>query len=520
MLNQGLKGFVLSGTAAVGAEEMKAIELNCEHLGIMPAQLMENAAQCVAGFVRKKAKKGSSVLLFSGTGNNGGDGAACARHLINEYDVTAAFLKDIKDMKGPAKRNAMMLAGSRFVDVLEGAGNMRRGELARLMEGKAVIIDAIFGTGFSGSMPEWAKPAIEGINRYRMGHSVLVLSVDLPSGMDADLGAGRIMIKADYTLTFHRIKKGLLNSKMRQSTIVCGIGIPLDAELLCGPGDLWRAAQPRKLTSSKKENGIVLVIGGSNSYHGAAVTAANAAYATLAALRSGAGYAKLYVPQSILDITRGTSPNLIVGSMGNDFIDTDSVTVIENELEKADTVVLGMGLGRNEETLRAVRKLVSLAVGLGKKLVIDADAIYAVKGMRMRGAVLTPHMREMLSLSGKDLTNTPLEERIRVALDTAKRLNVTLVLKGHETIITDGKTLRLNKARTSALATMGTGDILAGIIGGYAATGSVLLHAAAAAVYLHSRIGDILAGEKGNHILAVDMLGRIPDVAKGFDKNI
>ncbi len=521
MRNQGLKGFVALRSGAFCAADMKAVEMNCAALGIGAAELMENAAHAVSDFISKSIEPGSNILVFAGRGNNGGDGATSARHLMRDYNVTVAFLNGVKDMReGPARANAEIMASSRFANVLENVSEMDYKELSALMTGNDVIIDAIFGTGFSGSMPRWAGRVIEGINRYRKGHSVTVISVDLPSGMDADLGPGKDMVDADYTLTFHRTKKGLLGTKNKVR--ICSIGIPPDAELFCGPGDAWKAVQPRRLESSKRDNGTVLLIGGSSAYHGAPSSAAAAAYETLAALRTGAGYAKLYVPESIKLLAMQASPNIIVGSMGRDFIDYDSAGNAVKDLERADAIVLGMGIGRNEKTIDAVRRLVSMAGRLGKKTVLDADALYAIKGMRMpgHGFVLTPHAGEMLALSGKDLKDAPLEEKIRQVIGAAKKLNATIVLKGHESVISDGKALRVNRAGSSALATMGTGDILSGIIGGYAATGAGVFDAAVAGVYLHSRIGDTLAVKRGNHILAIDILERIPDVAREFDKNI
>lgn len=290
---------------------------------------------------------------------------------------------------------------------------------------------------------------------------------------------------------------------------------------LAGPSDLASASVPKKLYASKKENGRVLIIGGSKTFHGAPVMASNAAMHTLAALRVGAGYVITCVPKGIVGAVRKLSPNIIVKSLKGDSINPRDLPFLKKEIMPSDSVVIGPGIGRSEESLRAVAELISCAIKLKKRLVLDADAIYAikfVKGKLGQSTILTPHDKEFMQLSGTVLNKTDLPNRSAEAVNLSKKLDSVLLLKGHETIITDGRSIKIVRSRTAALATMGTGDVLSGIIGGYAARNADCFADAVAGAYLHSRIGDMLFKEKGYHIIASDIIEKIPLILKRFDK--
>ncbi len=287
------------------------------------------------------------------------------------------------------------------------------------------------------------------------------------------------------------------------------------------PADLKIASKPRSLQGSKKDNGGVMIIAGSREYHGAPVLASNAVYSTLASLRIGTGYGFLYVPKVIEQAARILSPNLIVRRFGSDYISDGDLSQLDEDIDKTDSIVIGMGLGRNKEVLAASAKIIKNAIAMRKKMVVDADALFSIKQVEKLNfnVVLTPQDREFQELSGIKPKKTPLSERARQAVSLAKRLETNILLKGHETIVTDGKRVKIIRSESSALATMGTGDVLSGIIGGYMATGIDAFEAAVAGAYLHSKIGDKLAKEKGNHILAVDVVDYIPKILKEFDVN-
>lgn len=287
--------------------------------------------------------------------------------------------------------------------------------------------------------------------------------------------------------------------------------------------DLRLAARPRRVDGSKRDNGSVLIIGGSAEYHGAPILSARAVASALAALRIGTGYAVLCVPEAIAPFARRLSPNIIVKEVGGRRIGRGALRKLEKNIGRADAIAIGMGMGREEETLDAVKEIAEYSIDNGKKLVLDADSAYAVKRMKWKlggNCILTPQDTEFQEMAGISLKNKGMQERIQGARELARRLGTNVLLKGHQTVITNGKETVINRTKSSALATMGTGDILSGMIAGYAAAGSDLFSAGVAGAYLHGRVGDMLNKQKGNHILALDMVDAIPRVIKQFDREI
>ncbi len=291
--------------------------------------------------------------------------------------------------------------------------------------------------------------------------------------------------------------------------------------------DLKAAAQPRSLFASKGELGSLVVVSGSNDYYGVSAAVGNSVYNLLAGLRIGTGYACLFVPSSIKNAVEKLTQNMIVRTLGKSYISesTDKEKKVLREwMDRSTALVIGMGIGtKNVPPMRFAARLIDYAIGKNMKMVIDADGIRSLKYMKKRlnkNSILTPHDKEFKALTGfAPPEGRNIRGRIEAATRAAIRTNSVIVLKGHVTIITDGYSVKINKAKTSALATMGTGDVLAGIIGGYLATGCTSFQAASAGVYLHSYIGDALAKKMGTHILASDVVNYIPVVLKRFDKN-
>ena len=492
------------------ASDMSAIEENARWLGVDSTFLMENAASAISDFVNEKFSNKKNILIVCGRGNNGGDGDAAARHLSQCHDVSIVLLGNVDQVRQfPASANWKILEKMHSVKMIE---DPYSDYLEQLIKKSELVLDAIVGTGFRGKLEGVNLKAVETINRLKNKYKYEILSVDLPSGLDS---TNRQMVDADFVVTFHKLKEGLVKNGR---TVVKNIGIPVDAELMCGPGELKTAARIRKLYGGKRDSGYVLIIGGSGEYHGAPALASNAAYNLLASLRTGAGYAKVYVPESVKDAVRKVSPNTIVRSFGDESFTDQSVRIIEREMSRANAVVLGMGIGRSKETLDAVRETINIAHRLGKKLVVDADAIYAVdkKAKTSGSMILTPQDNEMnWLLSGKPSDN--LSERALEVANLSKKLRCSILFKGHTTIISNGELIKINFSESSALATMGTGDVLSGIVGGYAATGSGIFESGVAGAHLHSSIGDSLAREKGTHIIASDVVEKIPEAIKAFD---
>ncbi|MDE1823377.1 MAG: NAD(P)H-hydrate dehydratase [Candidatus Micrarchaeota archaeon] len=288
---------------------------------------------------------------------------------------------------------------------------------------------------------------------------------------------------------------------------------------LASEADLSLASAPRSVFSDKATRGIVLVIGGSDRLYGAPVLASKAAYNSLAALRTASGYAKTYVPRDILALTRGFSPNMVVNALGSKSIVFNSA--IKREIEKSDAIAIGMGIGRKSAALRAAYSIIKHGMAKGKKMIVDADAIGSVKGRKLsKDVVITPHEKEFLRLSGLTVSKTDIKDRAAKAMTVSRKLNANVLLKGHYTIITDGTRAKVSIPKAAALATMGTGDVLSGMIAAFASAGAPVYEAAVAGAYLHGRIGDLLFEAKGNHVIASDVIDMIPSVLKKYDKTI
>ncbi len=278
--------------------------------------------------------------------------------------------------------------------------------------------------------------------------------------------------------------------------------------------DLILASKKRSAYSDKYSNGKVVVIGGSESFHGAPVLASRAADNTLAALRVGAGYAITCVPKGIETAVRKVSPELVVRTLSGKNLNPKDLKSLEKISERAGAIVIGPGLGRSRGTLSTIAKLVDSSCKKGKRIVVDADALYAVRCMKKlgRNVLITPNAFEFQLFYKRKLDQKDLASRIGAAIDVANRLGVNVLLKGHETVVTDGKRYKIISSHSSALATMGTGDVLSGMIGGFAVGNSDMFVAAVAGAYLQAQVGDSLYKKKGNHIIATDVIDAIPGV--------
>ena len=505
---QGLKEFAKYTKEVLSAAEMQAVELNSEAHGVSGSQLMENAGLSVADFVNKHFKKAESIIVLCGLGWKGGSGFAASRQLVKSHKVIVGVVGSKDEIKfGPALQSLEAIERSTLGDVIDDVQSH-----PEAISGKDLIIDAIMGVGFKGKISDDTALLISAINDSR----IPVVSIDIPSGLDAETGDGAMMVKADFTITFHKQKSCLVGLKEAGKVVVEDMGVPLEAEIFAGPGDLELARRPRNLYSNKRDNGSAMVIAGSRDYHGAPVLASSAAQSALASLRVGTGYAYLYVPESIEPAVRAISPNLVVKRLGTDYLSDGDLKPVLDAIARTECI------GREEAVLKAAAKIIDRAGELKKKIVIDADALYAVKyAHALNGnAILTPQDAEFTELTGESLSKTDLSERFRKATAAAGKLGANLLLKGHETVVTDGKVAKIVKSESATLATMGTGDVLSGIIGGYAAAGATAFEAAVAGAYLNSRIGDLLAMEKGNHILASDIVDKIPQLIKDFDESV
>lgn len=511
-------------------DEMRGLDRQAmTRLKIPGIVLMENAGRGVVD--RLEAATGSvsgkHVVVVCGKGNNGGDGFVAARHLLlRGATVDVVLLASPAAVTGDAASHlaslrAMQKAGGGSIRLLSQASRF----VAPRGTSPAIIIDALFGTGFSGAPRGVAASAIRWIN----GQRAFVAAVDIPSGLDGATGAaGGEVVRADLTVTMAAAKPGVYlqrGPEVSGKVDVVDIGIT-PAFLQAGGLPLLRAADAdiaqilpqRPRHAHKYSVGKVFVIGGSRQYTGAP------AFAAMAAFRSGAGAVVLGVPESVKPLLAGRHRELVVEGLPETpggMLAQAAMDPIRARCDWADVVVIGPGLGRGEETDALVR---AVFAACRKPVVLDADGLTAFTGARPRDwrrpgpTILTPHTGEMARLTGQEPAAIE-SGRIEAARAAAHRLGAVVVLKGAPTVCAaPGGACVVNATGNPGLATMGTGDVLAGAVGGLCAQGMPVLDAAVAAVFLHGRAGDLAAERYGQRsLLAADVLDFLPAAIRSVE---
>lgn len=270
---------------------------------------------------------------------------------------------------------------------------------------------------------------------------------------------------------------------------------------------LKKVYKKRKLRSHKGNYGNVLIIAGSNIYSGCAIFNALSA---IAVLKSGTDLVEIVSVKRCADIIASYSPDLITIPVEGEYISKKHLKEIFKHSENKDSFLIGAGLGKNKKTLSAVKDFLKKTKLKG---VIDADAIHAIshkdKKIDLSNFVITPHSKEFLSLTGKKLSEN-FTERIKLVEREAKRLNTTILLKGHADIISNGKQTATNKTGNPYMTKGGTGDTLAGILAGLIAQGNDLFDSACAAAYINGKAGELT--KKKNSFLASDLVEKIGKV--------
>lgn len=495
---QSLKEFSRFTKDRLSISDAYALRANLGALGIDDRLIAESAGAGIAQALRPAKGK---ILFVCGTGGKAAIGMSAARHMIGTTDVEVALAND-----GRSIRNGAAAFNRSLLDTLlkvQEIGEQNVGKLERMVRSCDVVVEALVGIGLKGRPSRFLGDAIKAVNAGKR-----IVSIDVPAGINADTGMpNTVSVRAHEIFSIHKRKKMLQGSKARSTVI--GIGVPAAIELLAGPGDVMLATEPRSIRSNKYDNGAVLIVGGSAEYHGAPLLAA------FAALRTGSGYVTLAVPKTAAISLKEESPNLVVRSMPGEIITRDDVPVISSI--RHDSVVIGTGMSTRKDSLEAILEFMRHCE---KPMVVDAAALRASaldKSVLNERMVLTPHEGEFEAMSGIKLDDATVEERIPVAMKFARTHRCILVLKGHETVITNGRQLKVNIASSPALSTMGSGDALSGMVASYLALHMNAFECAVAAVHAHAKIGDLLFMQKGLHITASDVVDAIPDVLRLFD---
>lgn len=453
--------------------------------GVSGERLMENAGYAVADSICARFSQGARAIVLCGMGNNGGDGFVIARVLKQRGFIVRVALAlpegmTVRDLKGDAA----------------GAERAWRGETLPatpdLFEGTTIIVDALYGAGLSRDVSGRDAELIAAVNAAR-AEGARVYAVDLPSGIDGRTGEVRgTAIVADETITFFRRKPGHLLLPGRTH---CGhlrlaqIGIGPDvlteiapATVANGPA-LWAECWPNAaLDSHKYSRGAALVASGPLMSCGAARLAAESA------LRAGAGIVTVATPSDAIATVAAWRAAFVVKPAA----DMAALGKLLDE-SRLRAAVIGPGLGLGDDVWPAIRA----ALDGHTALVLDADAItqaarrpdeaFVLIKAREGGTVLTPHEGEFKRLF-PDIDGSKLD-RARAA---AARSGAVVLLKGPDTVIAhpDGRAA-INENATATLATAGSGDVLAGIIGGLLAGGRPAFEATALAVWMHGEAGRI-----------------------------
>jgi NAD(P)H-hydrate epimerase len=457
-----------------------------EAQGVPAEQLMEAAGTALAEAVAGLSPQGP-IRILRGKGNNGGDGEIAARRLaglgfeVESIEVFAAELPDGLDAW------------------LAGAG---------------AVVDAIFGTGFSGAPREPAAAAIEAINRC----GAPVVACDIASGVDASSGEVEgPAVEADLTISFHAAKVGQLLAPGKWHTgelRVVPIGIPDGAPPRPAAGTIDPAvlslAPRRGSHSTKFSSGQVTIAGASRGLTGAV------RMSSLAAIRAGAGYATVAVPADLEQVFELAQPEVMsIGCPGGDgCFALSSGAAVAAAFERAAAGVLGPGVGRDPGAAEMVREV---ALEIEAPLVIDADGLNAFAGRLVRldsrggPTILTPHAGELGRLLGREPAEID-AHRLAAAREAARTAQAVVVLKGDDTIVTDGTRVAVNAIAAPALATAGTGDVLSGILAALLARGLEPFAAACAAVVAHARAGREAARRVGaaESVIAGDVIAAVP----------
>jgi NAD(P)H-hydrate epimerase len=442
------------------AEEMRAAEARYPGYPDTAPELMERAGRAVANESIRAFPDATRFAVVCGGGSNGGDGR-----------IAAGLLQQ---------------AGREAVETDD-------------LAGADVVIDALFGTGFHCVPRPEAAAVIERIN----ASGLPVLSVDLPSGVDASTGeVAGAAVRADVTVTFHGAKVGLAVAPGRfhaGRVIVAPIGLEEAPTVAVRATRAVLSLVPRRgAADSKFSAGSLLVVGGAPGTTGAPVLAATAA------LRADAGYVTLAVPEACLT----TVEVLAVEPVKRAFAYPSALETLSADLERSAALAVGPGLGRSDEARTLVRGLLERS---SLPTVVDADALFGLEPFeRDAPTVLTPHAGELARLIDVD-SDWVAAHRLEAVTRCAERFGAVVLLKGADTIVRspDGRTVVCDTGPPS-LATAGTGDVLTGVLASFLAKGLDPTDAAAAAAVAHGLAAVAAPFTAG--LVASDVVAALPSV--------
>lgn len=492
-----------------------------KEMGIPGVVLMERAGLGVSEFLLEHFCTHHCFVVLAGQGNNGGDGFVVARHLHQSgAEVVVLAVSDSREYRGDALVNLKIL--KKMGIAVRHAPSAA--QVKRALDTDCVIIDAIFGTGFSGEPRGRAAQFIR-IATDAAARGNPIVAVDIASGVDAATGeVARTVLTADATVTFHVPKVGHFvepGGYYCGDLILADIGIPEDAgavpdHFLADAEEVGMQIPPKMESDNKFSAGRVLVAGGSTGLTGAACMAAEAA------LRTGAGVVTAAVPASLNLIFEQKLLEVMTvpaADTGDGHLSDKALGQLLSSAAAADCVALGPGIGCRHETESLVEKLLA---GSEVPVVLDADGLNAMAGKLARlkrragPLVLTPHVGELGRLLGVPAAEVAVR-RLHWAKQAAKKSGAIVVLKGSATIVTDGARTVINPTGNPGLATAGAGDVLTGIIAALIARGTEPFEAAVAGAYLQGVAADLAAAQLfQDNLIASDLIEYLPLALAGL----
>lgn len=463
-------------------------------LKIPTVRLMELAGEAVARRALAMTSDGDEILILSGNGNNGGDGYAAAQ-LLSEKRRVVVFDVFCRGQRSDAGKHFLEKCKDKNITIINGTK-----KLCNYIPSASLIIDAIFGTGYSGELCGELLELAELVN----ASGKPVLAVDLPLGVCADTGKvaeGAIMADATVALTLKKPAHiSYPGAEYMGAVSLCMLGLEeyldeFEFNRFSADEELFLAAIPkRSVTANKGSFGKTVHITGSDKYRGAAHLALEAS------LRSGVGIVYHAMGGELAAELRQKFPEVIYIERPAPSEENDPIF---ETVGKYSSVLCGPGVTVSSEISELILSIMKTE---GAPLVIDADGINSIAKFSSvnsllearRPVILTPHPLELSRLCGCSVEYIN-ENRLPFAIDFAKKYGVILLLKGAGTIITDGERAYINTSGSTALSKGGSGDVLAGLCASFAASAEDLLSAIAACAYIHGRAGDTLSAELSDY---------------------
>lgn len=455
--------------------ETAILDCNSQYYDMDTIQLMENAGRSAAEEIEKRYPPKKKIGIFCGLGNNGGDGFVAARFLAQKNDVTVYVMGTPAAIQtAEARKNYSILEHTSVKKkFIRDATDIEIPEYD-------IIVDALLGTGITGELREPYTTLVHTLN----AHAGAKVSIDIPTGYTTS-----VRFAADVTISMHYPKT--------DDCITVTIGVPRELESLVGPGDV-KFLKRRRKDSHKGDNGRVLIVGGSDVYHGAPIYAGMAASYLV-------DLVFVACPHSVAGIVKGATSDFIVHPLSSDYLVPEDIPPILELASSCDTVLIGPGLGTHAETQEACVTLISQ---LKETKIIDADGLKALKdhlNVLTDTMVLTPHKGEFTMLFGEQ----PVE-------NAASHYKCTIVQKGVCDIIANSVKTKYNYTGNAGMTTGGTGDVLAGLITGFAAVNDIF-QASCAAAFVNGMAGDRCFDQFGFHYTASDVVRALQSVLTWCD---